>query len=167
MVVTFKNKVLSPAGMLLIGAILGILSKLFDIHTEILGNMFSEFPIWILLGTLISIYSDTKRKAAWNMFTFCVGMLLTYYITAEITDSVYGYAYVQGWAVFACLCPVLAYFTWIAKEKGIIPAIIRFGIIGVSLFCSLFLFSLDIFDIMINAVLIYFLLIKKIDRTAL
>lgn len=152
--------------MFFIGAMLGVLSKLFDIHTEILGNLFSEFSIWILLGTLISIHSGTKKKAAWNMFTFCAGMLLTYYITAEITDSVYGSTYIKGWSVFACLCPVFAYFTWMTKEKGIFPKIISLGIIGVSLFCSLFLFSLNIFDFIINAALIYVLFIKKIDRTA-
>lgn len=58
-----KNKILNPIIIFIIGAILEVLSKLFDIYTEILGNIFSEFAIWILLGTLISIYSETKKKA--------------------------------------------------------------------------------------------------------
>ncbi len=152
-----KNKILNPITIFIIGALLGIISKLFDIYTEVLGNIFSEFAIWILLGTLISIYSDTKRKAMINVFLFCIGMLLTYYLTAIITHAVYGWAFIKGWTIFAFVSPLLAYFTWMAKEKGFLPLIIRLGITGVSVFCSLFLFTVDIFDLIINLVLIYFL----------
>ena len=159
-----KKIILNPVGMFIIGAILGVLSKLFDIHSELLGNIFSEFAIWILFGVLISIYSKTKRKAMINIFLFCIGMLLTYYVTAEITNSVYGLTFVKGWTIFACISPILAYFTWISKENGVFPIMIKIGITGVSLFCSLFLFSLNIFDLIINLILIYFLFIMKIDR---
>lgn len=47
------------------------------------------------------------------------------------------------------------------KGKGILPIIIRIGISGVSIFCSLFLFTVNIFDLIINLVLIYFLFLKK------
>ena len=142
-----------------------IFSKLpFDIYTEILGNIFSEFAVWILLGTLISIFSDSKKKAMINIFPFCIGMLITYYLTAHITHSVYGWTFIKGWTIFACASPVLAYFTWMTKEKGIVPVIIRSGIIIVSVFCSLFLFTFDIFDIIINLTLAYFLFFKKVKR---
>ncbi len=150
--------------MFIIGLILGILSKIFDLTTEILGNIFSEFAIWILLGTLISIYSDTKRKAMLNVFLFSIGMLLTYYITAHVTHSVYGFTFIKGWTIFALFSPLFAYLTWLSKEKGILPLIIRLGIFGVSLFCSFFLFTVNIFDLIINIVLGYFLFIKKIKR---
>ena len=159
-----KNKLLNPISMCVGGAILGILSKLFDIHTEILGNIFSEFAIWILLGTLISIYSEDKKKAMINVFLFSISMLITYYLTAHITHSVYGWTFIKGWTIFACVSPIFAYFTWMTKEKGTIPIIIRLGITGVSIFCSLFLFTANIFDLIINLILIYFLFLKKIKR---
>lgn len=162
--INLQNKILNPISMFIIGAILGILSKLFDIHFEILGNIFSEFAIWILLGVLISIYSNTKNKAMLNIFLFCIGMLITYYLTAKITNSVYGINFIKGWTIFACISPIFAYFTWMTKEEGIFPKIISIGIISISLFCSIFLFSLNIFDIIINITLIYFLLIHKIKR---
>ncbi len=157
-----KNKILNPFVIFTIGALLGVISKLFDIYTEVLGNIFSEFAIWILLGTLISIYSDTKKKAMINVFLFSVGMLLTYYLTAYITNSVYGWTFIKGWTIFAFASPIFAYLTWIAKENGIIPIIIRLGIFGVSIFCSLFLFTFNVFDLIINLILLYFLFFKKI-----
>lgn len=159
-----KKHILNPISMFFIGCILGILSKIFDIYTQILGNIFSEFAIWILLGTLVSIFSDTKKKAMINIFPFCIGMLITYYLTAHFTHSVYGWVFIKGWTIFACISPIFAYFTWMAKEKGILPIIIRLGIIGISVFCSLFLFTVNIFDLIINLILAYFLFLKKIKR---
>ena len=160
-----KNKILNPIIIFMIGLILGIVSKLFDIYTEILGNIFSEFAVWILFGTLISIYSDNKKKAMINVFLFCMGMIITYYLTAHITNSVYDWVFIKGWTLFACVSPIFAYFTWMAKERGILPIIIRLGIIGVSVFSSIFLFTFDIFDLIINLILIYFLFFKKIKRS--
>ena len=159
-----KKYILNPICMFFIGAILGVLSKLFDIHTEILGNIFSEFAIWILLGVLISIYSDSKKRAMINILPFCIGMLLAYYITAHVTHSVYGWNFIKGWIVFAFASPLFAYFTWMSKEKGILPVMIRLGITGISVFCSLFLFTVNIFDLVINLALVYFLYYKKIKR---
>ena len=65
-----KNKIFNSIIIFIIGLILGIVSKLFDIYTEILGNVFSEFAVWILFGNLISIYSDNKKKAMINVFYF-------------------------------------------------------------------------------------------------
>lgn len=160
-----KNKILNSIIIFMIGLILGIASKLFDIYTEILGNIFSEFAVWILFGTLISIYSDNKKKAMINVFLFCMGMIITYYLTAHITNSVYDWVFIKGWTLFACISPIFAYFTWMAKERGILPIIIRLGIIVTSVFSSMFLFTFDIFDLIINLILIYFLLFKKIKRS--
>ncbi len=145
-----KNKILNPFIIFIIGAILGILSKLFDIYMVVIGDIFSEYSIWILLGTLISIYSDTKRKAMINVFLFCIGMIITYYLTAHLTHAVYGWAFIKGWTIFAFLSPIFAYFTWMSKENTKFSKLIRFGIIGVSLFCSLFIFNFNIFDIILR-----------------
>lgn len=120
-----KNK-FAPAMMFLLGAVLGIVSKLLDIHTQNLGNIFSQMSIWILLGTLIAIFSKTKGKAALNVFVFCIGMLITYYITAELTNSVYGMTFIYGWVAFSVCSPVFAVLTWMAKEKGPLGKIISF-----------------------------------------
>lgn len=152
--------------MFLIGLLLGTLSRLFDIFTENLGNVFSQMAIWILFGVLISIYSSSKKRAMMNILPFCLGMLITYYYVAFVTKGVYSHVMIAGWTVFAFLSPVLAYFAWMTKEKGVFPKIISIGIILVSILSSIILFDrIRFYGIMINGVMIYFLFVKKVDRS--
>ena len=151
--------------MFCIGLILGIISRLLDIYTQNLGKIFSQMAIWILLGTLISIYSKTKKMAMMNIFPFCIGVLITYYIVAIITHGVYSRSFIIGWTIFALCSPIFAFFTWMAKEKGIIPKIISIGIIIVCVLSSIILFDkLRIYDFLIDGLLIYYLFIKKVER---
>ena len=151
--------------MFCIGLILGVISRLLDIYTQNLGEIFSQMAIWILLGTLISIYSKTKKMAMMNIFPFCIGMLITYYIVAIITHGVYSRSFIIGWTIFALCSPMFAFFTWMAKEKGIIPKIISIGIIIVCVLSSIILFDkLRIYDFLIDGLLIYYLFIKKVER---
>ena len=151
--------------MLIVGFVLGVASRLFDIYTQNLGNIFSQMATWILFGAFISIYSSSKKKAMLNIFPFCIGMLITYYIVAFITDGVYSNIFIMGWTMFALCSPGFAFFTWITKEKGILPKIISIGIILVSLLTSIIFFDrLRIYDLIINGILLYFLFLKKIER---
>lgn len=160
-----KKRILNPISLFLIGLLLGVISRLLDIYTQNLGNIFSQMAIWILFGVLISIYSSSPKKAMINILPFCIGMLITYYIVAVITKGVYSEVMIAGWTVFALLSPVLAFFTWKTKEKGIFPKIISTGIVLVSFLSSVVLFDrIRIYDILINGVMIYFLFVKKIDR---
>ena len=164
--IILKDKILNPITIFIIGLILGIISRLLDIFTQNLGNIFSQMAIWILFGVLISIYSKTKKKAMLNIFLFCIGMLITYYLMAIITKGVYGKTMIIGWSIFAFCSPILAYFTWISKEKGIFPIIIRLGIVTISVLSSMLLFDrLRIYDFLIDGLLIYYLFIKKVNRS--
>ena len=160
-----KRKFLNPTTMFFAGLILGVAARLFDIYFDNLGNIFSQMAIWILLGTLISIYSPTKKKAMLNILPFCIGMLITYYAAAMLTDGVYGSTYIIGWTVFALFSPLMAYFAWMTKEKGLFPKIIGVGIVLVSVLSSIILFDrLRIYDFLIDGLLIYFIFFKKIER---
>ncbi len=159
------KKILNPICMFGCGLLLGVVSRLLDIYTQNLGNIFSQFAIWILIGTVISIYSKTQKKAMINILSFCIGMLITYYFVAFITKGVYSSIFIIGWTVFALCSPIMAYFTWLSKEKGIFPKIICVGIVLVSFLSSIIFFDrLRAYDFIINAVLIYVLFFKKIKR---
>ena len=154
--------------MLLAGLALGIVSRLLDIYTSNLGNIFSQMAIWILLGTLIAIYSDSPKRAMLNILPFCLGMLFAYYAAAVLTKGVYGRTFIIGWTVFALCSPVLAFFTWWTKEQGIFPKIIAAGIVLVSVLSSVVLFDgFRIYDVVIDGLLIYFLFFKKVQRRTL
>lgn len=160
-----KKYILNPISMFILGLLLGIIARLLDIYTTNLGNVFSEFAIWILIGVIISIYSESKKKAMINILPFCIGMLITYYVVAVITKGVYSNTIIIGWTIFALCSPILAYFTWITKEKGIFSKIISIGIVLVSIFSSIIFFDrLRIYDFIIDGVLIYYLFFKNIKR---
>lgn len=92
-------------------------------------------------------------------------MLMTYYFAAFVTKGVYSVAFIAAWTVFALLSPIMAYFTWMTKEKGVFPKIISTGVVLVSFLSSVLLFDrIRIYDIIINGVMIYFLFVKKMDR---
>lgn len=160
-----KKYILNPVSMFIIGIILGVISRLFDMYTQNLGNILSEMAIWILFGVLISIYSSSKKKAMLNIFLFCIGMLLAYYFVAIITNGVYSKTIIVGWTIFALFSPILAYFTWLTKEKGVFPKLISISIVIVSILSSIILFDkLRIYDFIINGILIYYLFFKDIRR---
>ena len=160
-----KKYILNPVSMFIIGIILGVISRLFDMYTQNLGNILSEMAIWILFGVLISIYSSSKKKAMLNIFLFCIGMLLAYYFVAIITNGVYSKTIIVGWTIFAIFSPILAYFTWMTKEKGVFPKLISISIVIVSILSSIILFDkLRIYDFIINGILVYYLFFKDIRR---
>lgn len=160
-----KSNVIMPLVLLLFGIILGILSKVLDIHTSNLGNIFSQMSVWILLGTLIAIFSKTKCMAAINVSVFCIGMLISYYITAERTNSAYGMTFIYGWATFVACSPVFAALTWMTKEKGAVGKIISFGILLVTLTVSMVVYDGPrVYDVVIILILVYFLLLHKVKR---
>lgn len=163
---TKRNKLLNPLTMLAAGLLLGAVSRILDIYTQNLGNVFSQMAVWILLGTLISIYSETKKKAMLNILPFCLGMLFTYYLTAAITKGVYGKAFIIGWTAFALCSPVMAYFAWMTKERGVFPKIIGIGILAAAFLSSVVLFDGPRgYDFVIDGVLAYFLFFKKVRRS--
>lgn len=159
------RKLLNPFSMLVCGLVIGTAARLMDIYCENLGEIFSQMSVWILLGTLIAIYSPTKKAAALNILPFCLGMLLTYYAVAIISHGVYGRSFIIGWTVFALCTPVLAWFAWMAKQPGALGKLISVGIVLASVVLNFLMFGdPDIFNILINLVLIYFLFFKKIRR---
>lgn len=167
-----KDYILHPISMFIIGLLTGIIIKLIDIHFRVqhfgfsLSDVFSELGIWILIGVIISLFSKNKKYAMLNIFLFSIGMLITYYIIAEVTNSIYGWTFIKGWSVFACLSPMLAYLVTLTKEKGLLSLIIKIGIILVYLITNIIIFGGPrIYDIVFILILIYLLFIKKCKKT--
>ncbi len=132
--------VLFCATFLMIGAGAGIVSKLADAHSEIIGSFTSGMCLWIFLGTVISVFSKSPLRAAAYVFLFCAGMIAAYYLTAEVDGLYYSMSFVKGWSVFTAFTPVFAYFAWYARGRGAFSWFLRIGIYVVTA-ASVFLLS--------------------------
>ncbi len=159
--IPFSKAVLCTFLIVCAGLITGAAIKLFDIYTSNLGNIFSQVSVWIFLCSLLAVYSSTAKRAAVNVVCFCAGMLLAYYVTAELTNSVYSPVFIYGWTIFALVSPVLGFCTWYAKGNGIIPKIISAGILAVMLAAAVLLFDKIRISDVICAVLLGVVLFKK------
>lgn len=162
-----KKIIYNPVVMLLLGLVAGVLTRLADIYTQVLCSVFSELSVWILIGVVIVIFCDSRKRACLDVFLFCVGMLITYYIVAEYTQGVWGWDFVYGWAAFTLLTPVFAWFTWIAKGSSIWGKLVSAGIIAVTLASSIILFGgPKFYDIIIVIILVFLLFKKKKSRSS-
>lgn len=117
-------------GMLLAGAAVGVLAKWADFSGQLLGDSFSELPIYILLGLLIARFSGSPGRAAAAAFVFFVAMIPAYYLAAEWMGGVWGMAFAYGWAAVACLSPLAAYVVWYAFGRGWLPNLLSVAVVA-------------------------------------
>lgn len=152
-----------------------LVNKLMYIYTEKAAAQRKQSIINRSLRTAMSLvltmlHSHLGRlklsfRACSIPYAESVGMLITYYAVAVMTQGVYGTNFIIGWTLFALCSPILAVLTWKSKEKGVFSGVIRIGIVAVSVLSSILLFDrLKIYDLVIDGILIYFLFFKKVQR---
>lgn len=126
--------------MLLAGAAMGVLAKWLDFSSELLGNLLSELPVWILLGLLIARFSGRPGRAAVYAFAFFLSMVAFYYLTADRMGGVYGIAFVYGWTAAACLSPLAAFAAWYAFGRGWVANLLSAGAIAAAALSDVLVF---------------------------
>lgn len=137
----------------------------YCIYTQNLGNVFSQMSIWIFICTIIAASSNSPQRASINVFLFSVGMLVTYYITAQIIQNVYSIAFIYGWAAFSLCTSVFAFFTWYSKGRGWVKTAISCGILLFIILCAMILFDKirfsDILILLLTTVYLFFIPVKN------
>ena len=141
--VSFKRQIAITLGVILLGFLLGILQKWIDgtggsnlpliLQKLDIGNYFGRLAIWILLGTMISMYSESPLRAAINTFFFFLSMLAGYYLYCNYILGFLPRSYMMMWIVIALASFFVAYICWYAKGKGFVAITISSVIIGVLL----------------------------------
>ena len=117
--------------LLLAGAAVGVLAKWADFSAiQLLGDIFSELPVWIVLGLVIARCSGSPGRAAAYAFAFFLAMIPAYYLAAEWLGGVWGMTYVCGWTVVACLSPFAAYGAWYAFGRGWLPTLLSVAVVA-------------------------------------
>ncbi len=134
------NKVLFCLLFIVLGLALGVLQKWLDntVVNELplflqqldITNFFGRIAIWILLGTIISVYSKTPQKAAINTFLFFISMVSGYYLYCNFVVGFLPVSYMMIWIGYSFASFFLAYICWYAKGKGAIAIIISSAVLG-------------------------------------
>lgn len=141
--IPLNRQLVITLGIILFGFVLGVLQKWIDgtgsstlpvilQHLDI-GNYFGRLAIWILLGTIISMYSESPMRAAINTFFFFISLLAGYYLYCNYILGFLPRTYMMMWIVIAFASFFMAYICWYAKGEGIIAIFISSIIIGVLL----------------------------------
>ena len=141
--VSFNRQIVITLGVILLGILLGILQKWIDgtggsnlpviLQQLDIRNYFGRLAIWILLGTIISVYSESPLRAAINTFSFFISMLAGYYLYCNYVLGFLPRTYMIMWIVIAFASFFMAYICWYAKGNGTIAIIISSVIIGILL----------------------------------
>ena len=134
--------------ILLLGVVLGALSKWSDNHMAVwFAEVTSGISLWILLATAVALYSRTAMRAALNVFLLLGGMVGAYYLTAVLTNSVWGESFLIGWGVAAVLSAVPGYLVWFAKGRSRRAWLLSLGVLAVQIALVIVLFQrVRIFD---------------------
>lgn len=138
--ISLKLKIVNTLGIILLGACLGLAQKWLDAKAinelpqifEVLdiGNFLGEMSIWILLGSIISVYSSTPLRAGLNVSLFFISMLLTYYWYSYFILGFLPLDYMMMWMLLALISFVLSYICWYAKGSGMIGTVLSAIILG-------------------------------------
>ncbi len=117
-----KAKIIYSAAVIAAGLLLGYIAKATD-SVNIIGDITTEFGIWVFLSALASVYSSKPIYAAINVTLFFLAMLCSYYIYGQLALGFFPKAYFLGWLAVAFISSVYGYIVWFSKEKGIISII--------------------------------------------
>ena len=138
------------------GIILGVISKVLDetpsnslpyfLEVMDLRNFFSSMGVWIFLAVLISLYSRSPFKSAFNVFLFFVGMVGSYYLYTILIAGFFPKSYMLIWISMTFISPFMSFVCWYAKGKGVIAIFIS-SIIFMMLSRQAFAFGFWYFDI--------------------
>ena len=141
--VSLNRQIVITLGIILLGFFLGVLQKWIDgtggsylpliLQQLDIANYFGRLAIWILLATVISVYSESPLRAATNTFFFFISMLAGYYLYCNYILGFLPITYMMMWIVIAFASFFMAYICWYAKGEGIIAIFISSMIMGVLL----------------------------------
>jgi hypothetical protein len=107
------------------GAFFGAAAKLADISTVTgLGDLGTYFGLWVLLATLIAVWSPSRHSAALRVGIFMFAMVVAYYLVTWRLFGGFPVRYFVTWAAVALLLsPLFAALAWPSRRQGWGPAL--------------------------------------------
>ena len=142
--ISTNRKTINTIALLFLGIALGTFSKFMDFHQAELPsilmaidealditNFLGRFAIWVLIALCISIYSNSAIRASFNVFTFFIGMVTSYYLYSYYIAGFFPRNYAMIWFGFTAVSPLLAFICWYAKGKSKLAFILSTLILAV------------------------------------
>lgn len=138
----------SSAMILMLGTVLGIFSKWLDdlaldssiwwhrfLEWSDLGNVFSDFAVWLVLALAIAVFSRTALKAAVNTFLFFLSMCIAYHLYTVFFSGFDPSQYMMIWYVITLFSPLPASVCWYGKGTAVISIVIDALILSILASC--------------------------------
>lgn len=125
----YKNKFILLFVIAFSGALLGFADKFSGNVSWVQFDTTIDF--WLLLVTILAVYSTTKWMAALHSTLFLLAMVFSYYITYYLTLGFIPMRLFQGWILFALLSSMYGFVLWHARQKGPLAALV--GAIPISI----------------------------------
>lgn len=147
--ISVRQKVIWSVVIFVFGVCMGLFSKMLDTagFNELpqimqfldITNFLGRFAIWIFIAVCISVYSNSPKRAAINVFLFFIGMVGSYYLYSAFVAGFFPRSYALIWFGITAISPALAFFCWYAKGNGWFAVVLSGIIIGVLLSQAIFL----------------------------
>ena len=147
--ISVRQKVIWSVVIFVFGVCMGLFSKMLDTagFNELpqimqfldITNFLGRFAIWIFIAVCISVYSNSPKRAAINVFLFFIGMVGSYYLYSAFVAGFFPRSYALIWFGITAVSPALAFLCWYAKGSGWFAVVLSGIIIGVLLSQAIFL----------------------------
>lgn len=151
--------------ILLLGAALGALGKWAGGHAAWLAELTGGIPLWILLGTAVSLYSRTAVRAAVNVVLLLGGMVGAYFVTAELLGGAWSARFLTGWGIAAVVSAAPGYLLWFAKGRSRRAWLLCAAVLAVQIALVIALFrTVRVLDVLIILATAAVLLADKVGK---
>ncbi|MBM4764386.1 DUF6518 family protein [Bacillus sp. B15-48] len=128
---TVKQISIHLCACLIFGVLSGIIAKFSDTVSSngVIGMFFSfisdittNLGIWVVLATIIAVWSRSPLYASLKVLMFFIGMLLAYYIYSQVLFGFFPTYYFLRWGIIALVSPLAGYIVWFSRGEGWLSA---------------------------------------------
>ena len=128
---TTKQRTIHVSICFIFGVLLGVIAKFSDTVSAIgvIGTFFriisditTNIGLWVVLATLIAVWSKSAIFAGLKVMAFFIGMLLAYYVYSQVLFGFFPTYYFFRWGLIALVSPLAAYLVWFSRGNGWKPA---------------------------------------------